>query len=429
MSELAGKETWLMGMDREEMISLAIDAGEPAYRAKQIMEAVYRQRAEGLEEISTLPVEFREKLARSGVAVGAARVEKKFVSVDGTVRYLIGFPDGQSVETVWMPEGDGGEAGDGSEAGEAAEVSTSGAEALSENGESIAALKHCATQERSPASSDRSHGSRFGNRLHSGRSTICISSQVGCAVDCQFCLTALLGVKRNLSAGEIVGQVCAVLKDQNVSPPEDRINLVFMGMGEPFLNYENFVKAARLLVEGVGIAERRMTVSTAGIVPRIRDFGGETIRPKLAISLNASNDPLRTRLMPLNKKWNLEMLMAAAREFPLRTREWITFEYVLLGGVNDEPDNAREVAELLRGMRCKVNLIALNPGPGIEFATPSAERVAAFQNILRAAGIPAFVRRPRGRDIYAACGQLKRTVEVATSPEPRIETISPAPER
>ncbi len=235
-------------------------------------------------------------------------------------------------------------------------------------------------------------------------------------MDCQFCLTALLGVKRNLTAGEIVGQVCAVLKDQRVSPPEDRINLVFMGMGEPFLNYENFVKAARLLVEEVGIAERRMTVSTAGIVPRIHDFGGETIRPKLAISLNASNDALRTRLMPLNKKWNLEMLMAAARAYPLRTREWITFEYVLLGDVNDGPENAKEVAELLRGMRCKVNLIALNPGPGIEFTTPDAERVAAFQKILRDAGIPAFVRRPRGRDIYAACGQLKRTVEIATAP-------------
>jgi 23S rRNA (adenine2503-C2)-methyltransferase len=193
------------------------------------------------------------------------------------------------------------------------------------------------------------------------------------------------------------------------------------------LNYENFVKAAQLLVEGVGIAERRMTVSTAGIAPRIRDFGEETIRPKLAISLNASNDELRTRLMPLNKKWNLEMLMAAAREFPLRTREWITFEYVLLGGVNDEAENAREVAELLRGMRCKVNLIALNPGPGIEFTTPSAERVETFQNILRAAGIPAFVRRPRGRDIYAACGQLKRTVEVPTLPEQGFQTISPAP--
>jgi 23S rRNA (adenine2503-C2)-methyltransferase len=377
----------LLGMDREEIIALVSEAGEPSYRAKQIMEAVYRQRVETLEEISTLPQGFRERLAGSGVTVGAARIEKKFVSVDGTVRYLIGLADGQSVETVWMPEGDGGEAGDGSEAGE-----------LPQSGAARAV----------------------------GRSTICISSQVGCAVDCQFCLTALLGVKRNLTAGEIVGQVCAVLQDQKVSPPEDRINLVFMGMGEPFLNYENFVKASRLLVEGVGIAERRMTVSTAGIVPRIRDFGEEKIRPKLAISLNASNDALRSQLMPLNKKWTLKMLMAAAREFPLRTREWITFEYVLLGGVNDTPENAKEVAELLRGMRCKVNVIALNPGPGIDFTTPSVERVAAFQKILRDAGIPAFVRRPRGRDIYAACGQLKRTVEAATLPEPQDQTVSPS---
>jgi len=389
----------LLGMNREELAALVNKAGQPSYRPKQIMDAVYRQRVETLEEISTLPRELREKLAASGVEVGAARIEKKFASVDGTVRYLIGFGDGQSVETVWMPEGDGGEAGDGSEAGAEAESEsgTSGAKAHSENNEGIAALKRSSTQKP-------------------GRSTICISSQVGCAVDCQFCLTALLGVKRNLTAGEIVGQVCAVLKDQGVSPPEDRINLVFMGMGEPFLNYENFMKASRLLVEAVGIAERRMTVSTAGIVPRIHDFGEEKIRPKLAISLNASNDALRTRLMPLNKKWNLEILMAAARDFPLRTREWITFEYVLLGGVNDHPENAREAAELLLGLRCKVNLIALNPGPGIDFTTPSAERVAAFQEILRAAAIPAFVRRPRGRDIYAACGQLKRTVEIATSP-------------
>jgi 23S rRNA (adenine2503-C2)-methyltransferase len=398
----------LLGLDREEITALVSEAGEPGYRAKQIMDAVYRQRVESLAEISTLPQEFRERLAEGGVSVGAARIEKKFVSVDGTVGYLIAFADGQSVETVWMPEGDGGEAGDGSEAGEEAESAvTSGAKARSEEGEQIAALKCCATQKPSRASF--------------GRSTICISSQVGCAVDCRFCLTALLGVKRNLTAGEILGQVCAVLKDQKVSPPEDRINLVFMGMGEPFLNYENFMKASRLLVEGVGIAERRMTVSTAGIVPRIRDFGGEAIRPKLAISLNASNDALRTRLMPVNKKWTLEMLTAAAREFPLRTREWITFEYVLLGGVNDTAENAREAAELLRGLRCKVNLIALNPGPGIDFTTPDAERVAAFQKILRDAGIPAFVRRPRGRDIYAACGQLKRTVEVATSPELRLD--------
>jgi len=430
----------MLGLDRDELASLVGSVGERAYRARQIAEAVYRQRVESLAEISTLSQQLRAKLAEKGVLIGLPRIEQRFVSQDGTVRYLIGFADGQSVETVWMPEGDGGEAGDGSEAGEQAErfvaLNPSGAEARFENEESTAALKRCATQKqeqdqrsRTPEQQNRTQDqqrsriqgqqpNKLRQRQNLGRSTICISSQVGCAVDCQFCLTALLGVKRNLTAGEIVGQVCAVLKDQNVSPPEDRINLVFMGMGEPFLNYENFVKAARLLVEEVGIAERRMTVSTAGIVPRIHDFGREKIRPKLAISLNASNDALRTRLMPLNKKWNLEMLMAAAKAYPLRTREWITFEYVLLGGVNDAPENAREVAELLTGMRCKVNLIALNPGPGIEFTTPGVERVAEFQTILREAGIPAFVRRPRGRDIYAACGQLKRTVEIATAPGP-----------
>jgi 23S rRNA (adenine2503-C2)-methyltransferase len=417
------KTSTLLGMDQEEFTALVGEAGEPSYRAKQIMGAVYRQRVESLAEISTLPLEFRERLERDGVTVGAARIENKFASSDGTVRYLIAFADGQSVETVWMPEGDGGEAGDGSEAGVEAERGTSGA-ALSEK----RADQDRAGQDQSvPANGESGKYAAGKSARPFGRSTICISSQVGCAVDCQFCLTAVLGVKRNLTAAEIVAQVCAVLKDQQVSPPEDRINLVFMGMGEPFLNYENFVKAARLLVECVGIAERRMTVSTAGIVPRIRDFGGEAIRPKLAISLNASNDALRTRLMPLNKKWNLEMLIAAARDFPLRTREWITFEYVLLGRVNDEPENAREVAELLRGLRCKVNLIALNPGPGIDFETPGEERVAAFQKILRDAGIPAFVRRPRGRDIYAACGQLKRTVEVATSAGHLLRGISGAP--
>jgi 23S rRNA (adenine2503-C2)-methyltransferase len=380
----------LLGFDQSELTALVDSLGEPGYRAKQLVEAVYRQRVDSLDEISTLSQQLRARLAQKGVSIGLPRIEQRFMSQDGTVRYLIAFADGQSVETVWMPEGDGGEAGDGSEAGELAERFAENPNGDRKN-----------IQGQNP-----------------GRSTICISSQVGCAVDCQFCLTALLGVKRNLSAGEIVGQVCAVLKDQKVSPPEDRINLVFMGMGEPFLNYDNFIKAARLLVQEVGIAERRMTVSTAGIVPRIHDLGQEAIRPKLAISLNASNDELRTQLMPLNKKWNLEMLMAAARDYPLRTREWITFEYVLLGGVNDRIENAKEVAELIRGMRCKVNLIALNPGPGIDFTTPDAAGVAAFQNTLRDAGIPAFVRRPRGRDIYAACGQLKRTVELATAPAP-----------
>ena len=402
----------LLGLDRSEIDSVVDLFGEPPYRTKQIMEAVYRQRVESVEQISTLSQQLRGKLTENGVSIGLPRIEKRFVSQDGTVRYLIGTADEQSVETVWMPEGDGGEAGDGSEAGELAERfaqsgSLNDATGTFENNDPSAGLKTRAT-----ATQRQKQGQ------NQGRSTICISSQVGCAVDCQFCLTALLGVKRNLTAGEIVGQVCAVLKDQKVSPPEDRINLVFMGMGEPFLNYDNFVKAARLLVDEVGIAERRMTVSTAGIVPRIHDFGKETIRPKLAISLNASNNELRTRLMPLNKKWNLEILMAAAKAYPLRNREWITFEYVLLGGVNDGPENAKEVVELLRGMRCKVNLIALNPGPGIEFTTPDGERVTQFQTILRESGVPAFIRRPRGRDIYAACGQLKRTVEIATMPTP-----------
>ena len=355
----------LLGLSLQELTLLVEEAGQPGFRGRQLFEALYRQRVESAEQVSTLPLEFRRALAQSGVSVGLPVIEKRFVSSDGTVRYLMNFVDGQSVETVWMPEGDGGESGDGSEA---------------ERGWD--------------------------------RATICISSQVGCAVDCQFCLTALLGMKRNLTAGEIVGQVCAVLNDQQVSPPRDRVNLVFMGMGEPFLNYDNFMKSVRLLVEGVEIPESRMTVSTAGIVPRIYDFGAEPVRPKLAISLNASNDELRTRLMPINRKWNLEKLMAAARDFPLRNRERLTFEYVLLDEVNDSAQNAREVVELIRGMRAKVNLIALNPGPGIAFQTPSEQRVLAFQNILVAAGIPAFIRRPRGRDIFAACGQLKRTSEM-----------------
>ena len=373
--------TSLLGLEHDEIALFVEQAGQPAYRTQQILDAVYRQKVESAEQISTLPQQFRQDLEGQGVSVGWPRIENKFVSEDGTVRYLIAFADGQSVETVWMPEGDGGEAGDGSEAGDSAE----------------------------------------GNRARNwDRATICVSSQVGCAVDCQFCLTALLGIERNLTAGEIVAQVCAVLKDQKVSPPEDRINLVFMGMGEPFLNYDNFMKAVRLLVKYVGIAEPRMTVSTAGIVPRIHDFGLEPTRPKLAISLNASNDELRSRLMPLNRKWNLEKLLAAARDFPLRPRERITFEYVLLREVNDGAEHATEVVELLRGIRAKLNLIALNPGPGIGFATPADERVLIFQKILRKAGIPAFVRRPRGRDIYAACGQLKRTVEIQPAMESQM---------
>lgn len=357
-------QSGLLGLDFQELSQLAQKHGQPEYRARQLFAAIYPQRVNSLDSVTTLPKQFRSALQGEGVEIGQPRIEKSFQSTDGTIRYLIAMADGESVETVWMPEGDGGETGDGSEAG------------------------------------DRDWK----------RATICVSSQMGCAVNCQFCLTALLGVQRNLAAGEIVGQVIAVLNDRGVDLERQRVNIVFMGMGEPFLNYAAFMKAVRLLVEGVGVPESRMTVSTSGIVPRIHEFGDEPVRPKLAISLNAPNDEIRTRIMPINKKWNLELLLHAVREFPLRNRERITFEYVLLHGVNDQPGHARQVVELLRGIRSKVNLIALNPGPGIDFTTPEETRVHAFQQILTQAGIPAFIRRPRGRDIYAACGQLKRTV-------------------
>lgn len=351
----------LLGLDFQELTSLVLRHGEPDYRARQLFEGIYPQRLKTLDSISNLPKEFLSALRAEGFDIRQPAIAKTFASIDGTIRYLIAMAEGQTVETVWMPEGDGGEEGDGSEAGE-----------------------------------------RSWNRA-----TICVSSQVGCAVNCQFCLTALLGMQRNLEAGEIVGQVAAVLNHRAVDLERQRVNIVFMGMGEPFLNYPNFMKAARLLAQGVGIPESRMTVSTSGIVPRIHDFGNEPIRPKLAISLNAPNDELRDRIMPINRKWNLSALLQAAREFPLRNRERITFEYVLLHGVNDAPEHAREVVERVRGIRCKLNLIALNPGPGIGFSTPEERKVQAFQNVLVRASIPAFVRRPRGRDIYAACGQLK----------------------
>jgi 23S rRNA (adenine2503-C2)-methyltransferase len=348
----------LLGLDLQELTAIATNMGQPSYRGRQLFEAIYRQRVETVDQVTTLPTSVRVQLGATH-RLGLPVIDKRFVSVDGTVRYLIGFADGQSVETVWMPEGDGGEQGDGSE----------------------------------PSYK---------------RATICVSSQAGCAVNCQFCMTALLGLLRNLTPGEIVGQILCLLRDQDVSLEIERINLVFMGQGEPFLNYDNFKKAARLLVEGVGIPESRMTVSTAGIVPRIRDFGREPIRPKLAISLNASNDQLRDQVMPINRKWNLEALMSAAREFPLRPRERLTFEYVLLNDVNDSVQNAREVLQLIKGINAKMNLIALNPGPEIPFGTPTDERVHAFQQTLIDAGVPTFIRRPRGRDIFAACGQLKR---------------------
>ncbi len=387
----------------QELTDLALGSGQPAYRGQQLFDAVYRQKIERLDQVSTLPLEYRARLAEQGWEVGLPRIARKFISSDGTVRYLVELADRETVETVWMPEGDGGESGDGSEAGD--EIDSERV---------VAGLRPAGRGPSAPLSAGSAPSPPMPSPpMGWRRATICVSSQVGCAVNCKFCFTALLGVKRNLEAGEIVGQIAAVLREQSVEPPLQRVNIVFMGMGEPFLNYDNFMKSVRLLAEGVGIPESRMTVSTAGIVPRIHDFGLEPLRPKLAISLNGSNDALRSEVMPLNRKWNLEELMKAAREFPLRARERLTFEYVLLADVNDAPEQAREVVELVRGIRAKINLIALNPGTELPYRTPEQERVLAFQRILVAAGIPTFVRRPRGRDIFAACGQLKRTVELA----------------
>ena len=359
--------------------------GEPRFRAQQIYEALYRQRIGDLDQISTLPKALRAQMASEGYCTGLPTIEQRFVSRDGTVRYLVRFSDGQTVETVWMPDGDLPE-----DATEDDRVEAGGVEEVLES-----------SGARSSAAQSAA--------LPSRRATICLSSQVGCAVNCKFCMTALLGAQRNLTAGEIVGQVLVVLNDHQVEIGRDRINLVFMGQGEPFLNYDNFIRAVRLLVGGVGIPESRMTVSTSGIVPRIVSLGAEPVRPHLAISLNASNDALREQIMPINRKWKLAAILEAARAYPLRPRERLTFEYVLLAGVNDSPENAREVVALLRGIRAKVNLIALNPGPEIPFEMPSDESVASFRQVLIAGGIPAYIRRPRGRDIYAACGQLKRS--------------------
>jgi 23S rRNA (adenine2503-C2)-methyltransferase len=368
-----------------------VNLGEPGWRGRQLSEALYSQRVIRLSEITTLPKSLRQRLAAKSWEVGRPEIIQLFQSADGTERYLVqsqsdddltvenGAPSDSStvagvVETVWMPEGDNGETGDGSE------------------------------QEAEDEAAKRWQ-----------RATLCVSSQVGCQVNCQFCLTARLGFQRDLSAGEIAGQVLAVFARHGVEVGRDRVNLVFMGMGEPFLNYDNFMAAVRLLVREVGLSPQRMTVSTAGIVPGIERFAQEPVdlRPKLAISLNAPNDAIRDQLMPINRKWPIAAVVDAVRKLKLRPHERITFEYVLLGGVTDRPEDASELARLLRksGLPVKVNLIAWNPGPGLSYSLPQPEAVEAFRQTLVDAGIPAYVRKPRGCDIYAACGQLKRTVE------------------
>jgi 23S rRNA (adenine2503-C2)-methyltransferase len=389
-------------------------AGEPAWRGKQLAEAIYRQSVPDLSEISTLPKLLRQRLVAEDWHVGRPSIAQVFQSVDGTERYLVQ-AGSETVETVWMPEGDDGESGDGTEAGSHESPRASTRKTLGAPEPALSLSKgpsHLGTGERKDPIQESSDEK---SEPHWRRATICVSSQVGCAVNCQFCLTAKLGLQRNLTAGEIAGQVVSVFARQGVEVGRDRVNLVFMGMGEPFLNYDNFMAAVRLLVKEVGLSPQRMTVSTSGIVPGIERFAQETsnVRPKLAISLNAPNDQIRAEIMPINRKWNIEAVVDAVRQVQLRPRERITFEYVLLAGVTDQPAHAREVARLVRrtGLPAKVNLIAWNPGPGIAYSMPTPAAIETFRTTLSGEGIPTYLRKPRGRDIYAACGQLKRTVE------------------
>src|ERR1700691_1900168 len=299
----------LVGMELSELRQI-LPADLPAYRAAQVYHAIYHRKVASLVQISTLPAPVRAELA-ARVELGFPDLERLYQSVDGTKRYLLRLDDGRTVETVLMPEGD--------------------------------------------------------------RDTVCISSQVGCPVDCKFCMTALMGLERSLTPGEIVGQVLFVARDNGLLPGKRsenrRFNIVMMGMGEPLLNLPAVLKATRILCdpEAVGMSERRITVSTSGIIPKIAELGEAEVRPKLAISLNASTEEMRQELMPITRKWHLKDLLAACKAYPLRAWEKLTFEYVLLGGVNDSDADARRVVKLIAGIDCKMNLIALNPGPGIPY--------------------------------------------------------------
>ncbi len=345
-------KTNLFGLERSELERIACDCGESAYRGRQIFRALYRLRASQFGEMAVLGRAFRDRLA-GRFSIVHAPIRETCPSQDGSARYVLGFADGEAAETVYMPEPD--------------------------------------------------------------RVTLCISSQAGCAVDCRFCFTALMGLRRNLSAGEILGQVYSVLEDRKIERGT-RLNLVFMGMGEPLLNYDAVMHAVRILADrdGLGLSPRRITLSTSGIIPGILRLAREEVRPKLAVSLNASTDEQRSALMPINRKYPLEKLMAACRAYPQRPRERLTFEYVLLDGVNDTVADAQRVAGLVRGLHAKVNVIPYNSGDALPYRTSPFERVLAFEQTLRDAGVPAFIRISRGRDIRAACGQL--LVEGARKP-------------
>jgi 23S rRNA (adenine2503-C2)-methyltransferase len=344
-SETSSLPVNLLGKSVEELREFLASVGEPPYRGAQIYHALYAERRLDFAAMTNLPAGLRENLAREA-AITLPRMVRRHLSTDGTVRYVLALGEGKPAngETVFMPE--------------------------------------------------------------DNRQTICISTQAGCAVDCRFCLTATLGLVRNLTAGEIVGQVLVALEDHR-GALKPQTNIVLMGQGEPLLNYDAVMSALRILLDqkGLAIAPRHAALSTSGIVPGIERLGKEKVRPNLAISLNASSNEQRNQVMPINRKYPLETLLDACRKYPLRPREWLLFEYVLLGGFNDSPEDAHRVVRLLVNLRAKVNLIPWNPGD-LPHKRPEPERVSEFQRILIDKGVPCFVRDSRGQDVMAACGQL-----------------------
>jgi 23S rRNA (adenine2503-C2)-methyltransferase len=344
----------LLGKSKNELRDFCASLGEPAYRGGQLYHALYAERKSSVREISNLPASLRERLAAEAT-ITLPTIRQTYVSQDGSVRYLLGLAEPEStpktrsgpasVEAVFMPS--------------------------------------------------------------SSRQTICISTQAGCAVDCQFCLTAQLGLIRNLTPGEILAQVLIPL-EQHKSQLAPQTNLVLMGQGEPLLNFDAVMAALRIILdtEAIALSPKHVTLSTSGIVPGIDRLAQEKVRPKLAISLNASNDEQRDAIMPINRKYPLAALLAACQNYPLRPWEHLTFEYVMLGGVNDSPEDARRVVRLLANLKSvKVNLIPWNPGE-LPYHESSPESIEAFRKILVDRGVPAFVRYSRGRDVMAACGQL-----------------------
>ena len=347
--------------------------------------------------MTNLPAALRERLS-SEAQISLPEVKQRFFSADGSVRYLFGLDTAEgefNAEDTKKKKG-----------GEEKKV-----RGKNEDGKSSGAQRV-----QRPASVEAVF------MPSEGRQTICISTQAGCAVDCHFCLTAQLGLIRNLSPGEILGQVLVALQDAGKGAADSRkdsdargevglapqTNIVLMGQGEPLLNFEPVMAALRILLdpEGMGISPKHVTLSTSGIVPGIARLAQEKVRPKLAISLNASNDEQREKLMPINKKYPLAALIDACRNYPLRPWEHLTFEYVMLGGLNDSPEDARRVVKLLAPLKSvKVNLIPWNPGE-LPYRESSQEQIEEFRKILVDRGVPAFVRYSRGRDVMAACGQL-----------------------